>query len=290
MALTDELEKIVAAAGPPAVRCGDVLLYKGDALDILTRIPPSSIALTVTSPPYNIGKEYERKLPLADYLGWSKRWIDLVWRATAENGSFWLNLGYVPIPGRGKAVPLTYLLWPHLPFFLVQEVVWNYAAGVASTKMFSPRNEKWLWLVRDPNDYTFNLDAVRDPDVKYPNQKKNGKLRVNQSGKNPTDVWQIPKVTTGQGMTGQRASPERTAHPAQFPEAVIRRIILACSNPGDVILDPFGGSGTTASVALESGRGCVSIELLPEYVDISLKRLKNQIERSGQLALMPDRS
>ena len=284
-----KLAQIRAALGEPASECGQALLYAGDALDLLARLPPGSIPLTITSPPYNIGKEYERRLSLSDYLAWSKRWIDLVWRSTAPTGAFWLNLGYISVPGRAKAVPLPYLLWPHIPFFLVQELVWNYAAGVAATKMFSPRNEKWLWLVRDQDSYVFNLDDVRDPDVKYPNQRKNGKLRVNQIGKNPTDVWQIPKVTTGQGMTGQRASPERTAHPAQFPEAVIRRIILASSNPGDVILDPFGGSGTTAAVALQTGRACVSIEILPQYVGISVTRLNAQVDKasSRQLALIP---
>jgi adenine-specific DNA-methyltransferase len=165
------------------------------------------------------------------------------------------------------------LVWDRVPFYLVQEVVWNYGAGVAARRMFSPRNEKYMWYVKSAADYTFNLDSVRDQDVKYPNQKKNGRLRVNPLGKNPTDVWQIPKVTTGQGMTGQRASKERTAHPAQFPEAVIDRIVKACSNPGDIILDPFVGSGTTAQVALANGRIVVGLEINRDYVRMAASRL-----------------
>ena len=146
-----------------------------------------------------------------------------------------LNLGYVSVDRKGKAVPLPYLLWPYIPFFLIQEIVWNYGAGVATRHSFSPRNEKFLWCVKDSENYVFNLDRVRDKDVKYPNQKKNGKLKCNPDGKNPTDVWTFPKVTSG----SQRASPERTPHPAQFPIAVIERIIEACSNEGDIILYGF---------------------------------------------------
>ena len=121
----------------------------------------------------------------------------------------------------------------------MQEVVWNYGAGVACRNSFSPRNEKFLWYVKSEKRYTFNLDDVRDPDVKYPNQKKEGKLRCNPNGKNPSDVWTIPKVTSGE----KRASSERTLHPAQFPSAVIERVVLASSDPGDLILDPFMGWG-----------------------------------------------
>lgn len=207
-------------------------------------------------------------------------------RVTSPNGAFWLNLGYIPIPDRAKAVPLPYLLWDRSPFSLVQEVVWNYGAGVAARRMFSPRNEKYLWYVKTLEDYIFNLDEVRDPDVKYPNQKKNGKIRVNPLGKNPTDVWQIPKVTTGENMTGQRASPERTPHPAQFPEAVVDRIVRACSNPGDLVLDPFLGSGTTAVVAQANSRVAVGFEVKSEYISIAGKRLRKRIEAPIQAALL----
>lgn len=117
--------------------------------------------------------------------------------------------------GKAKAIPLPYLLWDKVPLYLIQEVVWNYGAGVSGKKFLSPRNEKLLWYVKNEKQYTFNLDDIRDPNVKYPNQKKNGKsdlsfilseemagkIRVNPLGKNPTDVWQIPKVTSGQGRS-----------------------------------------------------------------------------------------
>jgi adenine-specific DNA-methyltransferase len=248
-----------------------VQIYHNDALAALRTMPPEVVALTVTSPPYNIGKEYERPLPLESYLEWSAAWIAEIHRVTARAGAFWLNLGYVSIPERAKAMPLSYLLWDRVPFYLVQEIVWNYGAGVAARMSFSPRNEKFLWYVKDAVEYTFNLDDVRDPDVKYPNQKKNGKLKCNPFGKNPTDVWSVPKVTSG----ANRSSPERTAHPAQFPEGVIERIILATSNQGDIVLDPFIGSGTTAVVARRLGRRVVGFESNETYIaDVAVPRLR----------------
>ncbi|MGQ9677200.1 MAG: DNA-methyltransferase [Chloroflexota bacterium] len=200
-----------------------------------------------------------------------------VYRITAPNGAFWLNLGYVPVPGRATALPLPYLLWDKSPFYLVQEIVWNYGAGVATRTRFSPRNEKFLWFVKNPAAYTFNLDAVRDPNVKAPNQKKHGRLRVNPLGKNPSDVWQVSKVTTGQNLIGRRASPERTAHPAKYPEAVVRRIVMACSNPGDLVFDPCLGSGTTCVVSLDCQRLSVGIEQKSEYVQIAIRRVRQRL-------------
>jgi adenine-specific DNA-methyltransferase len=263
--------------GEPAFEAPGVLLYQVDSLVAMPLLTDEIVDLTITSPPYNIGKEYETPMPLESYIQWTDMWIREVYRLTKPSGAFWLNLGYLEVPPRGRAIPLPYLVWERIPFYLIQEVVWNYGAGVAARRMFSPRNEKFLWYAKSPDQYTFNLDAVRDPNVKYPNQKKNGKLRVNQNGKNPTDVWQIPKVTTGEGMTGRRASPERTSHPAQFPFAVIDRIVKACSNPGDLVFDPFIGSGTTAEVAVANGRLVVGFEIRGEYAQIAIKRLKRYL-------------
>jgi adenine-specific DNA-methyltransferase len=165
-------------------------------------------------------------------------------------------------------------LWDRVPFFLQQEIVWHYGAGVAARKSFSPRNEKFLWYLKNAESYVFNLDDVRDPNVRYPNQKKNGKLKCNPLGKNPTDVWEFPKVTSGR----DRASAERTDHPAQFPIAVIDRIVRACSNQGNIVLDPFLGSGTTAEVSISSGRLFLGFELEARYVAIAEKRIDAHME------------
>ncbi|MCI0556888.1 MAG: site-specific DNA-methyltransferase [Nitrososphaera sp.] len=270
------LDKIRRVLGRPFFEAPNCVIYNRDCLEVMRHIQSPFINLTVTSPPYNIGKEYEQVLPVVDYLNWSKDWIDEVYRLTLDNGAFWLNLGYVPIKNRAKAIPLPYLLWELIHFFLVQEIVWNYGAGVAGRRFYSPRNEKFLWYVKDESNYTFNLNDVRDPNIKYPNQKKNGKIKVNLNGKNPSDVWQIPKVTSGKN----RSSKERTSHPAQFPQAVIERIIKASSNLGEVVFDPFMGSGTTALVALGLGRRVLGFEINSDYCQIAASRLDTYFRKS----------
>jgi adenine-specific DNA-methyltransferase len=268
-----ELDLVRQNLGVPYYENESILLYHGDCLQYLRRLSEHSVRLplTVTSPPYNIGKSYENPLPLPAYLAWCEEWLKALWDITSANGALWLNLGYVSIPGRAKAIPLPYLLWERLPFFLIQEVVWHYSAGVASRNSLSPRNEKFLWCTKDDTNYVFNLDAIRDPDVKYPNQRKNGRLKVNALGKNPADVWLFPKVTSGQ----DRSSKERTPHPAQFPVALIERIVTGCSHPGDLLLDPFMGSGTVAEVAMRMGRQAVGFEIREDYLAIAADRLEN---------------
>jgi adenine-specific DNA-methyltransferase len=274
------LTTVAKFLGRPFFEAPGCLIYNMDSLEGMRRIPKTSIELTVTSPPYNIGKEYEHSLSIDEYLVWCQKWVSEIYRVTRLYGAFWLNLGYLSLEKRAKAIPIPYLLWDKIPFYLVQEIVWNYGAGVAGRKFFSPRNEKFLWYVKNENQYTFNLDAVRDPNVKYPYQKKNGKIKVNPIGKNPSDVWQFPKVTSGR----DRASKERTAHPAQFPEAVIERIIKVSSNPGDVILDPFMGSGTVAVVALNLQRPVIGFELREDYCRIIAERIENYLTQKKRRA------
>ena len=262
------LQDIKATLGNAAFEGDGFLIYHGDCVEYLKQLEDAIIPLAVTSPPYNIGKEYESVKKMEDYLAWCVTWIDQLYRISSDKGAFWLNLGYVPLEGKAKAIPIPYLLWDRIPFFLLQEVVWNYSAGVATKHTFSPRNEKFLWYVKNSRDYVFDLDAVRDPNVKYPNQKKNGKLRCNPLGKNPSDVWQIPKVTSGRN----RSSKERTPHPAQFPIALIERIIKACSEKGDVVVDPFLGSGSTIEAALRAGRTAIGFEIKAAYVEIAAER------------------
>lgn len=268
------LANIRTALGTPYYETDGLVLYNTDCLTAISRLSSDLVDLTVTSPPYNIGKEYEEIAKLDDYLNWCQQWIGEIYRVTKEQGAFWLNLGYITMPDRAKAIPIPYLLWDRVSFFLVQEIVWNYGAGVAGRKFFSPRNEKFLWYVKDEDCYTFNLDDVRDPNVKYPNQKKNGKIKVNSLGKNPTDVWEFPKVTSGTN----RASKERTPHPAQFPLAVIERVIKACSNSGELVLDPFMGSGTTALAALSLERKVIGFEIRRDYCDIAAKRIDSYLK------------
>ncbi|MCO4329436.1 site-specific DNA-methyltransferase [Staphylococcus hyicus] len=272
--MLDKLNYIERILGTPYYKDKKIILYNMDSLEALKKLNTGEpiIDLTVTSPPYNIGKEYEKIRPIDEYVCWSEEWMDLVYKNTKNNGSFWLNVGYIPIKNKGKAIPLAYLLWDKTNFFMIQELVWNYGAGVAAKKSLSPRNEKLLWFVKNQKEYTFNLDDIRDPNVKYPNQKKNGKIRVNPLGKNPSDVWQIPKVTSGKN----RSSKERVNHPAQTPIELFKRLILASSNENELVLDPFIGSGTTAVIAKSLDRYCIGFDLNKDYLEIAIKRINEE--------------
>lgn len=271
-----KIEKIKNILGKPDYENDYGLIYNQDCTDGLNKLLNGDIELdiTITSPPYNIGKEYEKIIPLNEYIEWLVEISDKIYNLTKNNGSFLLNIGYLSVEGKGKAVPISYLLWDKINFFLHQEIIWNYGAGVAGKKTLSPRNEKILWYIKDSENYTFNLDDIRDPDVKYPNQRKNGKLRCNTIGKNPSDVWQIAKVTSGTN----RSSNERTSHPAQFPEDLIERMVKGFSNQNDLILDPFIGSGTTARTAMLNNRFFLGFEINKNYIEIIAERLNHTLK------------
>lgn len=237
---------------------------EGDCVEIMRAMPARSVDLVVTSPPYNIQKEYEQKLSLEEYESSVRKWFSDVPRILADDGALWINVGYTK-PTNRTMLPLTYLYYPILREFglhLIQEVVWRYSGGMAAKHRFSPRSERWQWWVKNPKRYLFNLDAIREQPVAFD-------PRNNPLGKNPGCVWDFNTVMGGRG-----ASAEKTAHPCQFPRGMIERIILACSCPGDLVLDPFGGSGTTAIAASATGRGFISIERVPEYHHIALKRFE----------------
>src|SRR5579863_5191180 len=138
----DAMEECLLALGKPYFHGENCAIYCADCLPSLKSLPEGIINLTVTSPPYNIGKEYESTLPIEEYLSWCDQWIAEVHRTTTSAGAFWLNVGYVALEGRAKPIPLPYLLWRTSPFYLIQEIVWNYGAGVSARKSLSPRNEK----------------------------------------------------------------------------------------------------------------------------------------------------
>lgn len=262
--------------GKPYYSRSGFILYNEDCTELLERLFKTDIRvdLTLTSPPYNIGKEYESIKEVPQFVSWCSRWMNQIHRVTNDTGAFWLNLGYFEVEAKGLCVPIPYLLWDKSPFYLMQELVWHYGAGVTTKKRFCPRNEKWLYYVKNVSSYVFNLDAVRDPNVKYPNQKKNGKFRCNPLGKNPTDVWEFPKVTTGK----KRSSKERTGHPAQFPLGVVDRIVKVSSNEEDLVLDPFSGSASTGISAVGNGRVYLGFEILKDYCALSVERFEAYLD------------
>ncbi|MDR1728745.1 MAG: site-specific DNA-methyltransferase [Acidobacteriota bacterium] len=276
-------EYLSSLIGVPYYVADNCILFNTDTLSVLGRVDRRLFDAIITSPPYNIGKEYESVKPLNDYIDWSVEWITGASAMLNPTGALLLNLGYVSIEEQGHAIPLPYLLWDKIPLYLNQEIVWNYSAGVACKNYLSPRNEKVLWYVKSKDNYTFNLDAIRDKNVKYPNSKRNGKPRVNTLGKNPSDVWEIAKVTTGYN----RSSDERTPHPCQFPTDLIDRLVLGFTNEGDIVFDPFIGSGTTFDSCLRNNRFCVGFEIKREYCEIAKKRAVAILRPQQQTSLFP---
>ncbi|MFQ5602687.1 MAG: DNA-methyltransferase [bacterium] len=259
----------------------DFILYEGDVSDLLQQIPDNFSKLVVTSPPYNIGKSYEEKLNLDDYLKQQKKIIEQCVRVCHPEGSICWEVGnYVT---NGEIVPIDILLYPIFASFdlhLRNRVVWHYGHGLHASKRFSGRYEVILWFTKSEN-YTFNLDAVRIPQ-KYPNKKhfkgpNKGKFSGNPLGKNPSDVWDIPNVKSNHV--------EKTVHPCQFPVELIERFILALTNENDWVLDPFVGVGSTAIAALMHKRRAIGAEIVSEYVKVAKERIR--LAEKGLLKIRP---
>jgi len=248
-----------------------VKIYQGDCRKILRRLPTGKFDLIVTSPPYDAGKEYEGQRNLQAYTQFARKWLSRIPRLLKPHGSLWLNVGYTKI-GNNETLPLTYLYHTVKPpeLHLVQELVWHFEGGMAYKKRFTHRTERWMWFARNPDAVYFDLDAVRDARLNRTQDKRNNPL-----GKNPSDYWYFDRVSGGTA-----AKAEKTAHPCQFPERMIRRIIRACSPAKGRVLDPFGGSGTTAVVARKLGRRAVLCELQPDYIKIMRQRLRDNGIRS----------
>ncbi len=259
-----------------------VTLYKGDCLDFLKTIPSNTIQLIITSPPYNVGKSYEKKTKIEQYVAQQKQVIDECVRVLKADGSICWEVGnYVE---NGEIIPLDILLFDVFrqnKLQLRNRIVWHFRHGLHCSKRFSGRYEMILWFTKTDN-YVFNLDAVRVPQ-KYPGKKyfkgaKAGKFSCNPNGKNPADVWDIPNVKSNHV--------EKTLHPCQFPVALVQRLILALSNENDVVFDPFLGVGSTSVAAVLNNRKAAGSELLKEYYDIACERVT--LAYKGLLKIRPD--
>ena len=247
----------------------NIKLYCGDCLNIMKEIPDNSIDLILTSPPYNIGKDYEKKLPIKEYFNIQRLIIIECVRVLQKDGSICWQVGnYV---NKGEIIPIDMLLYPiflELDLKIRNRIVWHFGHGLHATKRLSGRYEVLVWLTKSDN-YFFNLDTIRIPQ-KYPNKKhykgkKKGQLSCNLLGKNPSDVWSISNVKANH--------PEKTIHPAQFPTELVKRCVLSMSNEKDNIMDPFMGVGTTGIVCKNYNRKFIGIEKNEKYFNIAKQRI-----------------
>lgn len=258
-----------------------VVVYPGSCLDLLKTVPNKSIQLIVTSPPYNIGKEYEKKLNLRHYLDQQAEVITECVRALSDHGSICWQVGNF-VDG-GAIVPLDTVLYPifhDLGLKMRNRIIWHFEHGLHCSRRFSGRYETIIWFTKT-DDYVFNLDPVRVPQ-KYPGKKhfkgpKAGQYSCNPLGKNPGDLWVIPNVKSNHI--------EKTIHPCQFPVGLIEKFVLSLSNENDWILDPFLGTGTSIIAAIRNNRRGAGAETLPKYVVLAHDRIRKEI--AGTLKTRP---
>ncbi len=252
-----------------------------DALSFTQNIADGSVKLVVTSPPYNLGKSYERRRTIDEYLAEQELVIEECVRALHPSGSICWQVGnYVD---NGEIIPLDTIFYPifrDLGLKLRNRIVWHFGHGLHSTKRLSGRYETINWWTKS-NKYTWNLDPIRVPS-KYPNKRhfkgpNAGQLSGNPKGKNPSDVWEFPNV--------KHNHPEKTVHPCQFPVELVERLVLSMTDPGDRVYDPYMGVGSSVVAALMHDRIGYGCDNVMEYVDIAAERVRQL--RLGRLRTRP---
>lgn len=256
-----------------------------DSSEEMKQIPDNSVDLIVTSPPYNInisygnntkkgkivsskGVKYPDKLEEEEYRELLNKVFTECKRVLKENGSIWINIKNRLI--KGEVIPPFWIMNYFTEMHLQNLLIWNFDWGGSTNKRFAPRYEYVFWYINNPKNFKFNIEEVKVPALNYRPDRYKSQL------KNPSDVWRIPMVSGN--------FEERTEHPAQYPESLIKRILLAGSDEGDVILDPFLGSGTTAVVAKKLNRNYIGFELEKEYIEMA----KNRINKAEWGELLND--
>ena len=271
----------------------DAVLFQGDCQNLLGSIPCGAIDLVITSPPYNLGKEYEQVTSLEAYLSHQEPVIAELGRVLANTGSICWQVGNFVQDGEVFPLDIYYYgIFKRLGFKLRNRIIWRFNHGLHASRRFSGRYEVILWFTKS-DKYVFNLDDVRVP-AKYPGKRhfkgpKRGLPSGNPLGKNPSDIWEIvlrdwedevwdiPNVKANH--------PEKTDHPCQFPIELVERCILALTNERGKVLDPYCGVGSTIIAAIKNNRVGIGADREPEYTAAA----RNRIDRflSGTLPIRP---
>ena len=265
----------------------DFTILEGDTMNLVKKIPSRKIKLIITSPPYNLQKEYEKKQSLDDYLNQMSSHLKEFHRILANDGSICWQVGnYVE---KSEVFPLDifyYNMFKKLGFKLRNRIIWHFNHGLHSSKRLSGRYETLLWFTKS-DYYTFNLDKIRVPS-KYPgkrkknyiakNKKVSGKPSGNPLGKNPSDYWEIMTKEWELGfwdIPNVKANhPEKTLHPCQFPIELVERCIFGFTNEKDLVFDPYSGTGSAMLAALKNNRKAIGCEIKKKYIKIALDRVK----------------
>src|ERR1700730_1650411 len=258
------------------------ILFRGDCMELIRRMPDNSVDLTIASPPYCLGKVYERERSLDDFIAAQKLVLPEIARVTKDGGSICWEIGYYAKDS--SVYPLDYVVFSILTaitkIVLRNRIIWTYGHGEHGRKRFSGLHETVMWFTKGA-DYTFDLDAVREPQ-KYPGKRKysgprKGEYSGNPKGKNPSDVWSIPNV--------KAKHVEQLGHPCQFPVALAHRLVRALCKKNDLVFDPYMGSASTGVAAILNGRRFLGAEIKKKYMNIARKRLEQALD--GTVAHRP---
>jgi len=267
-----------------------VLLAEADALAFLRTIPDNVAQLVVTSPPYNIGKPYEKRTELKDYLSWQEKVLRECTRVLAQSGSLcWQSGNYIE---NAEVFPLDIYFYDLIKnkcgLSLRNRIIWTFEHGLHASRRFSGRYETILWFTKS-DKYVFNLDAVRVPQ-KYPGKThykgpNHGKPSGNPLGKNPSDIWRILSEDWDSLIWDipnvKSRHPEKTIHPAQFPVELVERLVLALTNENDIVFDPFMGVGSALLAAILHRRRAIGVDFKREYFEIAKDRVAKAL--AGEL-------
>jgi DNA modification methylase len=232
----------------------------GDCIEILSTVQEPFADLIFADPPFNIGYKYDKyydKKENTNYVAWTKDWMAACKKALKSNGSFYIAIG-------DDYAANVKLIADEIGLVIRNWIIWHYTFGQQTKNKFARSHTHIFYFVNDAKNFTFNDHAIRVPSDR---QLIYNDIRANPEGKMPDDVWtEFPRVC---GTFKERAG----WHPCQMPEDLLMRIIAASSNPGDCILDPFCGSGTTAAAACLLGRNYIGIDISKQYVRNSRERL-----------------
>jgi len=254
-------------------------IWQGDAEAFLCALPREQMFdLVVSSPPYNIGKSYEKKSALQTYLDWQQRVLDQIIPRLRDTGSICWQVGNFVDNGEIQPldIEMAYIFKKH-GLKLRNRIIWHFGHGLHNRRRFSGRYEVVMWYSKT-DDYFFDLDPVRIP-AKYPGKRhfkgpKKGELSGHPMGKNPEDVWDIPNVKSNHV--------EKTEHPCQFPVGLIERLVLSMTKPGALVFDPFSGVGSAGVAAALHSRRFWGCELIAEYAEKGKQRIDDALAGKAQ--------
>ena len=258
-------------------------IYHGDCIELLAKVDAGSVHLAFADPPFNIGYEYDvydDRKAYDHYLDWSRQWMAGVHRALRPDGTFWLAIG-------DEYAAELKLVARDLGFSCRSWVIWYYTFGVNCTRKFNRSHAHLFHFLKDPKRFTFNEN---DPSIRVPSARQlvYADARANPKGRLPDDTWILRPQDVANGFSANCDTwyfprvagtfKERAGfHGCQMPEQLLGRIIRSSSNEGDLVLDPFTGSGTTLTVAKKLDRSWIGFELSPDYV----RQATQRIEKAG---------